>query len=354
MLESLPVKADVLIIGAGFAGAATAYHLACAKQSSVIVVEKEEVPGFHASGRNASLVLQSVEHGEIREIVAQSQREYSERRSTVGYRPVGSLLLGDEQELRQLRQPDLVPTAFLDPGAVRERIHVLKGYQFESALLTMSDGIMDISQLLGFYLEGSRNAGHELHLNCEVSAIKRSGDHFNVQTNLGLIEAGVVVNAAGAWAPRIAGFAGLKTLPMQAFKRHLFILEGIKNLDPDWPFVWSVASNFYFRPESGGLLFSVCDEEPGSGEFIQIVNPDISIRLAELIAEELPALADALERRVWSCFRTKTPDGEFHLGWSEEQPEFFWIAGLGGHGMGASWELGRRAAEMLLAGPKRG
>lgn len=341
------MHSDVLIIGAGFAGTATAYHLGQLFDGSLRIIEREEVPGFHASGRNASLLLQSVAHPEVRAIAARSQRAYSVHAEEIGYRPVGSLQLGSLDQLEPLRQPDLIESEFWTPEEVRRLIPVLEGHSFEAALLTPSDGVIDISQLLHFYLKGARKKGCQLDLIRKVTAIEKTGKHFRVETTKGTLEAGVVVNAAGAWASEIAGLAGALPLPTASYKRHLFILEKVPNIDPAWPFVWSIAENFYFRPESGGLLFSVCDEELTRDNFIPNVTPGITEKLADLIAEELPTLEDALHRQVWACFRTKTPSGGFHLGWSSEVEGFYWVAGLGGHGMGASWEVGRIAAQTI-------
>ncbi len=343
---------DVLIIGAGFAGAATAYHLGEIFDGSVRIIEKEEVPGFHASGRNASLLLQSVAHPEVRATAAKSRVAYSARAELVGYRPVGSLLLGTVDQLEPLRQPDLIETEFRNPDEVRRLIPILEGHSFDTALWTPSDGVIDISQLLQFYLEGARNRGCHLDLMRKVTAIERIGSHFRVETTEGTVEAGVVVNAAGAWAGEVAELAGVTPLPTASYKRHLFVLEQVPGATSDWPFVWSMAQNFYFRPESGGLLFSICDEELGHADFIPNVAPGIVEDLADLIAGHLPALENALQRQVWACFRTKTPGGGFHLGWSSELEGFYWVAGLGGHGMGASWEVGRLAAQSISDGPE--
>ena len=345
------MQTDVLIIGSGFAGAATAFHLGEIFDGSVRVIEKEDVPGFHASGRNASLLLQSVAHPEVRAIAAKSRVAYSERAELVGYRPVGSLQLGTADQLEPLRQPDLIQSEFRDPDEVRRLIPILEGHGFDTALWTPSDGVIDISRLLQFYLEGARNCGCYLDLMRKVTAIERIGSHFRVETTDGAIEAGVVVNAAGAWAREVSELAGVTPLPTASYKRHLFVLENVPGTDCDWPFVWSLAQNFYFRPESGGLLFSICDEELANGGFIPNVTPDISEDLAQLIASHLPALEEALQRQVWACFRTKTPGGGFHLGWSTELEGFYWVAGLGGHGMGASWEVGRIAAQSISEGP---
>ncbi|GAB4118357.1 MAG: FAD-dependent catabolic D-arginine dehydrogenase DauA [Acidobacteriota bacterium] len=343
------MDADVIIVGAGFAGAATAYHLTRLSPSTrVLILEREEVPGFHASGRNASLVLQSVENPRIRRMVAQSVAAYLRHRDEVGYTPVGSLLLGSQSQLERLRDPETVESHLLDQHSVCRRVPLLEGHRFEAALSTPSDGVMDISLLLEFYLNGARQDGFKLHLRTEVRACgwtRESG--WTVSWDGGELRAPLLVNAAGAWANELASAAGVGPLPMTSFKRHLFILDGPK-ADPDSPFVWSVDRGFYFRPESGGLLFSICDEEPAQSGFVPTVTPGISERLAELIEAELPALSEARQRQVWSCFRTKTPHGEFHLGWADDHPDFLWVAGLGGHGMGASWQVGLRAAQLLV------
>jgi len=312
------------------------------------MIDQEEVPGYHASGRNASLVLQSVRHPEIRRIIALSRQAYSENHEDVGYVEVGSLMLGSEGALDGLRQPELIESEFLSPEVVRDRVSVLQGHNFETALWTPSDGVMDISRLIQFYLDGARRKGVRLELNCRAMDIQCTNNSFLVETPRGMIEAGILVNGAGAWANEIARLAGLDPLPMTSYKRHLFILDQVSDLHEDWPFVWSIDKEFYLRPESGGLLFSVCDEEPAEKDFVQTVNPEIGQHLVELIWEELPRLHDALQRQVWSCFRTRTPDGAFHLGWSSALKNFLWVAGLGGHGMGASWEVGRMAAGMII------
>ena len=340
------MKTDVLIVGAGFAGAATAFHLSQHFSGSILLIDKEECPGFHASGRNASLVLQSTANREMRRVVAASRQAYSELSKEVGFEPKGSLLLGKKDQLEETREPDLIVSEYREPEKVRRQIPLLRGHDFEAALWTPSDGVMDISLLLQFYLQGARSRGAEFWLNCPL--LKAEGDGpYRLETSRGTIEANYLVNAAGAWAPQVADMAGASQVPLTPLKRHLFVLDEISSLNPSQPFVWSLAQNFYCRPESGGLLISICDEER-TVSLEPTVSPDISQSLAELVWLELPALREATQREVWSCFRTKAPDDSFVIGWDSTAENFFWVAGLGGHGMGGSWEIGRLAAERFI------
>jgi D-arginine dehydrogenase len=102
---------DVVIIGSGFAGAATAFHLSEIFPGSIGIVEREQVPGVHASGRNAGLVLQSVSDPAIRSAIAASTREYARLSSELGFRQTGSLLLGTRERLEGLRETDRVASS---------------------------------------------------------------------------------------------------------------------------------------------------------------------------------------------------------------------------------------------------
>ena len=340
------MKADILIVGSGFAGAATAFHLSQSFSGLILLIDKEEVPGFHASGRNASLVLQSTELPEIRQVIAASSRAYAEHRSELGFNECGSLLLGSKHQLEKVRQTDLIHSVYENAEKVRSEISLLEDHDFEAALWTPSDGVMDISALLQFYLCEARARQVRLLLNCQLTQVEGTGP-YRLKTSQGEIEATYLINAAGAWAPRVAEMAGATKLPLSPLKRHLFVLGETSQVKRSWPFVWNLEQNFYFRPESGDVLFSVCDEQPGDS-LEPAVNPETSQLLAELIWNQLPALRGAVQKRVWSCFRTQTPDRSLVIGWDPTVQHFFWVAGLGGHGMGGSWEVGRLAAHKFL------
>jgi len=339
------MKTDILIVGAGFAGASTAYHLSRQSARSIIIADKEEVPGFHASGRNASLLMQGAEIPDIRTLIMRSRKALELIPGAV-LDSNGSILLGRKVYLDGIREPDNPPSEYLGSDEVRKRIPLLEGHQFEAALFTPSDAVIDIATLLSFYLHESQEQGAKLILGCRIDAVSGRGP-FTVHTSQGTIEAAMLVNAAGAWATELATAASATPLPLTPLKRHLFVLGGAGPVSREWPFVWNFDKSFYFRRESGELLFSICDETRCSS-LEPTVDPEVAEDLAELIWAQLPTLRETVQLRAWSCFRTKTPDGCFALGWDPALENFFWVAGLGGHGMGSSWEVGRLSAQKIL------
>lgn len=339
---------DTVIVGCGFAGAATAYHLSRAGGGSILILDKEAVPGFHASGRNASLILQSVAQPLIRELTVASRLGYERCAREIGLAQIGSLLLGTQESLAGCREPARLESRFLRPAEIRAALPVLEDHRFELGLETPSDGVVDIAALLQFYLREARERGVELWLDCELEGVEGPSP-YRLATRCGAVEADRLVDAAGAWAARVAALAGAAARPLLPLKRHLFVLDGAPALPDAAPYVWDLEQQFYLRRESGGLLFCVCDETP-SESLAPLVEPGIERRLAVTVALHLPALGEATVRRVWSCFRTKTPDGLPLVGADPGLEGFFWVAGLGGHGVGASWEIGRLAACALASG----
>jgi glycine/D-amino acid oxidase-like deaminating enzyme len=70
--------------------------------------------------------------------------------------------------------------------------------------------------------------------------------------------------------------------------------------------------------------------------------------LAEKIRRYLPKASEVAIKSSWAGFRTLTPDGLFIIGWDPRVKGFFWVAGLGGHGMTTSYAVGGLAARLIV------
>ena len=102
------ISAECVIIGAGFAGAATAYHLARRGVADVILLEQEAIPGFHSSGRNAAMIRQCVSEPALfdltRDGAAFLRNLPGDWPDPVQFKQNGSLLLGSADGWKKLQK----------------------------------------------------------------------------------------------------------------------------------------------------------------------------------------------------------------------------------------------------------
>ena len=307
------IDTDILIVGAGLAGAATAYHLARLGRRRVILVDKEETAGVHSSGRNVGLVRERMENPALQEI-ASAGAAFLRTGALASYERCGLMLLG------------------LGDDDVQPRFATARGH----GLWCPNDGTVDVAGLLEAYL-----AGQDVRFGVEVLGFERSDSGMVVRTSKGSIACGVVVNAAGPWA------GTLGDLPLTPMKRHLFVTPPIAAVDPHWPFVWDVAGHLYFRPESGGLLLCACDETAAApGDYSE--DPAVLEDLAEKLSTLQPGLGELSVLSSWVGQRVFAPDRRFVIGFDPRNDRMFHVAGLGGHGVTTSHAVGSLASALIL------
>jgi D-arginine dehydrogenase len=136
-------------------------------------------------------------------------------------------------------------------------------------------------------------------------------------------------------------------VPLVAYRRHLFTSAPARR-PRGRPWVWDVAHGLYFRADGPGYLLSGCDEdahEPGDPP----VDPNRRADLAKRVLRWMPALGELELVRSWACLRTFAPDRRPVIGPDPEIRGLFYAAGLGGHGVTASFAIGRLAAAGVLA-----
>ncbi len=360
-------KTDILVIGAGFAGLSTAYSLAKERPGRVVVIESEKKLGGHASGRNAGMIRQTVSDPVLASLAVEGRRLMGRAQKNgwdIGFRSAGSLLvangrgLDELKAIRRVTRAQSVECRFLSPQSARRRVLALDRGSFNHALFCPSDALVDIEKLMRGYLNALKALGVPVLRDHAVHSIKKQGGVFRVSAGGHVFLAGKIVNAAGAWAGAVGEKAGAVRVPFRAYRRHLFesfAPEGFKN---HWPFVWDLSHNFYFRPLEKTLLLSPCDKDPFRLALGQTRGPAerTDARLEKELALKLrnywPGLAGLKIKNKKAGLRTMTPDGRFVVGEDPRVKGFYWVAGLGGHGVTTSFSVGKLAGDLIL-GKKR-
>jgi D-arginine dehydrogenase len=158
----------------------------------------------------------------------------------------------------------------------------------------------------------------------------------------------VLVNAAGAWADRIAELAGVAPLGLQPKRRTIIVVDPPEGRDVSgWPFVKTAADQFYMLPEAGRLMASPVDEIDSGACDAQ--PEDYDIALAAHRVEEYTTLAVGRIPHKWAGLRTFTRDRVPAAGFASDAPGFFWLAGQGGYGLQTAPAMAE-AAEALIIG----
>ena len=352
-----------VIVGAGFAGAATAYHLTQMGMNNVIVLEQESVPGMHASGRNAAMVRQVIS-GEPASAMARGGAAFLRHLPDSWpvetlFQQTGSILLADEEDAKRLQNDALVAkrsgvvAEWLPLDQIIARVPVLDGSPTVGGVWCPNDGVIDIHALIHGYLKAAMDHGAEVRFSEKITGISTRGNRVvAVQTQTHEFETDILVDAAGAWAGEIGILAGANQISLSPFRRHLFVTDALDWVSSDWPIVWDVSHEIYFRPESGGLLLCPCDESLQAPGF-PTQDPAALELLAHKTIEYFPKLADLPIRNSWCGLRTFAADRRFVIGWDPQLEGFFWVAGLGGHGVTVSYSVGVLAASMILQPQER-
>lgn len=361
--------ADSIVVGAGFAGLSTALHLLRGGQDRVLVLEQDRRPGGRSSGRNAGMIRQALSDPVLCGLAVEGRRSlerWASVRRDLGWARTGSLLLASGADTRQL---DRVRAALRrnsvtchdwDASRASRVVPPLSQARFDSGLYCPSDARIEIHGLVRSLSAAVKERGGRVVLDAAVSSIDRRDGLYVVRTaGSGEYRAPVLVNAAGAWAERIAYLAGASRQPLVPYRRHLYECAYPSAGTAAWPFVWDLSSDFYFRPIAAGLLMSPCDKKPfkpGPGGRMpggESTDRAVRARFCRKAAAFTPRFGRLRILREKAGLRTMTPDGRFLIGPDPVREGFYWAAGLGGHGVTTAFPVGRLAAGSVLGTARR-
>jgi D-arginine dehydrogenase len=341
-------RADIAIVGAGMAGASLAAALA--PHASVILLEAEPLPGYHATGRSAAFWTESYGGPGVQPLTSASG-EFLRQGGFL--RPRGALHLAAQADFAEL---DAFADGFagsgvaldpLDEAAVRARIPGLRAGPWRG-LLEASTCDIDVAALHAHYLRAARAAGTELVCSAPLHMAEREGGLWRIDAGeeTGL-EARLLVNAAGAWADAVADLADARPLRIRPYRRTMVQLRVDPAADEALPLVLDAARRFYFKPESGGRLWlTPHDETPAPAGDAAPEEIDVALAI-----DRMTHVVDwrvARVERSWAGLRSFAPDRLPVYGFDPERAGFFWFAGQGGFGIQTAPAAAALAAALIL------
>lgn len=347
---------DIIVIGAGIAGASIAAHLS--SNAQVVVLEMEERAGYHTTGRSAASFEPNYGPPPMLAFTRASAGFFNE--PPQGFRD-GPLLLqrdsiffmpeGQEQQAERLLKTS-AGLVEISNATARQAFPILRENYAVRSFLDANTGDIDVDLLHRGYLKLFKERGGTMLLNAQVTGLHYNAGHWQLTTAQGMITAPIVVNAAGAWGDEIAKLAGIKPIGLTPKRRSIGLIP-LDHIEPrefaHWPAVTDVGETWYAKPQSGKLMVSSADATP--------VEPHDAYADDMAIAEGVERLMNATTLEVermdhsWGGLRTFANDGNPVIGFERSAEGFFWLVGQGGYGIQTAPSLSQLAAQMVLQKP---
>lgn len=339
---------DYLIVGAGIAGASAGYFLS--PHGRVVLLEKEDMPGYHTTGRSAAFFAETYGNEQVRKLTRASREFFFDPPAGFSSTPLlhhrGAVYVARDDQMEELEK-----------FAHEKKLPLVRGGNFPQ----LTEGYMaghcrdadchdiDVHALHQGFLRGIKASGGKILTKAQLEQAQPTDEGWLVRAGGRDIKCRVLINAAGAWGDEVAQICGATPLGLVPKRRTVvtFDPEGgaVKN---DMPLTLDVADEFYFKPESGGILLSPCDETPSAPCDSQPDEMDVARALDHL--EKASPFRCRRIRRKWSGLRSFLADRSPAVGFDENISDFFWCVGQGGFGIQTSPAIGRMVADMIAGG----
>ncbi len=357
--------ASVAVVGAGVIGASVAYHLARRGWRDVVMLDRTGGPGEGSTGRaTGGFRAQFATAINVRlSLLAREKLHRFEHDTGVDpeYTPAGYLwLAGTDSELATLRAgraaqhaEGLTEATEVGPEEIAAINPALCLDEVVGGVFCPTDGFVRPLRVLDGYLAAAARLGVRIEWGAEVTGLSRRGDGTvsAVQTSQGAIGVAAVVNAAGAWAAAVAGFAGI-ALPVVPLRRQVAATEPCDLLPPDMPMTIFGGDGFHLRVRDGRVLLLWPTPGVKGRPWDTTVEPGWIEAVVAKAHRRGPVLRRAAidHAASWGGLCEVSPDKHALLGPAPGCPNVFLVNGSSGHGVMHAPALGQLLAEIISDG----
>jgi len=342
------MTADFLIIGGGIAGVSAAARLS--HLGRVVLLEAEAHLAHHASGRSAALFEPRYGPAPVVELSLASDSHLRHAHGGV-LSPRGLMVLaGPGQRAAFEADRDGMDLAGITVAEACAAVPILNPAAIAWAARAEHGWDVDTDRLIGDFAREARANGGEIVTGAPVRALRRDGASWRAETPAGAFAAPHVVNAAGAWADRVAALAGVRTLGLVPYRRSVARIAAPGGHDvARWPMLFGAGESWYAKPDAGALIVSPAEEdrsEPQDAWADDMV-------LAEGLARYEAMVTVPVTRPIatWAGLRTFAPDRVPVIGPDPAVPGFLWLAGQGGYGFQSAPAASQLLADLVAGRP---
>jgi sarcosine oxidase, subunit beta len=350
--------ADVIVIGGGIHGCSTALHLSM-RGIGVALLEKD-YPGRHSSGVNAGGVRQLARHLAEVPISVLSMSLWEQIADLVdddcGFVSHGQVLVAEsEPELEKFceRVDDLKLRGFsheelIDRTELRKLVPAVSE-QCPGGIVSRRDGAADPFRTTQAFRRKAVSLGARVHEGVTVTGLRRNGAVWRVETSAGAFEAPKIVNAAGAWADRIAALAG-DPVPLEVIAPMLMITAPLPHFIA--PVVILRSRKLSFKQFANGTVMigggyrarPYRDENRTDIDWRQLADS------AKTVWALFPIMRSATIVRAWAGIEARMPDEIPVIGPSACAEGIFHQFGFSAHGFQLGPGVGALMAELVATG----
>jgi sarcosine oxidase subunit beta len=355
---------DVVVVGAGVNGASIAFHLA-RRGLTVAVVERSAVAAG-ATGRSSGFVRMHYDLLAEAALAHLSLPYFQAWPELVGHGDPGFVPVGFIQLVGPAYAPALranvaaqqaigIATSVIDAAAMRRLHPALLVAEDEIGAYEPDSGYADPTGTAAGFLAAARAHGATFRSATSVTGVARSSDGsriVGVETTSGRVDAPVVVDAAGAWAGRVAALAGVE-VPIRTWRHDTAYLGLPATMTPPFPIVIDDANDMYFRPEGHDLMLVGLEDRNEIGgpadRATDDATPDFPEVVADRICRRVPAMRDGTFHSAHAGQDGITPDQRPVLG--QAGPDGFILAcGFSGTGFKIAPAIGISISDLILDG----
>ena len=351
------MHADVLIVGGGLMGCATAIELARSGKS-VIIFEKD-VPGRHASGHNSGGVR--AQGRDVREIAyameARKMWEHHEQtvKSDCGFFVSPRLRLAEnDAEMEKLvqRQKHLASMGYdheviVDLAEVR-RLSPNVADHVVGGLVCYDDGLANPLLTSKAYATTAEAEGVTIFSHTRVVEAQLTSTGFTVRTANGKVYNGeTLVNCTGAWAGRFSEMLG-DPLPVYAAAPTMMVTDRMPNLMQGTSVGLTGRLLGLMAQKNGTIVVGGGYRSPFDLEREKIwIDPMQMVKASKIMTEIIPDLKKAQMIRCWAAFEGCLADKVPVVGASKKVPGLFHICGFSAHGFQLAPYMGRLMSQLI-------